>query len=132
MNSYWRSNDDVEIWHLWWNKKGILPSSRSVSTTVWLYHVDVNKIQGEKGRWGKHKNTVSFIEQILPTALNKTASQLRHSVHCWGSKNEWIKRYSNDSNTRIHECWLTSKNLHSSATCRNWMVSKINDKSDSQ
>ena len=35
--------DRIEIWYLWWNKIGFLPSCGCVSTTVCMYHLDVNK-----------------------------------------------------------------------------------------
>ena len=40
----------IEIWSLWQNKTGILPSCSSVITTVWHYHLDFNKTLEENAR----------------------------------------------------------------------------------
>ena len=42
-----------------------------VSTTVWLHHLDFNKMSGEKARWKLHKDAA----QILKRAPYKTAAE---------------------------------------------------------
>ena len=44
----WQANEHMEIWFLWKNKKGILQNRCRVSTTVWLYDLEVKRTIGEK------------------------------------------------------------------------------------
>ena len=52
---------------------GILPSCSHVSTTVWLHHMNSNKMFGGKDTWKLHKNAIRCSKQILEAALHKTA-----------------------------------------------------------
>ena len=47
VDCYWKDNDQMEIWSLWWKEKTrILPSCHRVNTIVWLQ--DFNETTGEK------------------------------------------------------------------------------------
>ena len=101
----------------------ILPSCSHVSATVWLHHLDSNKMLGEKARWELHKVAMCCFEQILETALYKTAAVRSLTSHltnqpgkknktCWRSKNElvllWTPTHRNTSvgqpvKTYIHQ-----------------------------
>ena len=43
--------------------------------TVWLHHMDFNKMLGEKARWELHKDAAYSFEQILEAAPYKTVVQ---------------------------------------------------------
>ena len=45
----------------------------SISTTVWMHHLDSNETCGEKARWELNENAVYSFEQILEATLYKTA-----------------------------------------------------------
>ena len=51
LDHYWQVIDDMEVWYLWQNKMWFLPRCGSFSTTVWMYHLDTNKMHVEKARW---------------------------------------------------------------------------------
>ena len=52
----------------------ILPNSSCLHTTVWIHHVNVNEMHGEKTRWELHKNTSHCLEQILEVTLPQNCS----------------------------------------------------------
>ena len=60
---------------------GFLPSCGYVNTTVWMHHVDANKIHGEKAKWEPHKNATCCFEQILKATLHKTAAKRPLTSH---------------------------------------------------
>ena len=62
--------------HLYWNKMGFLPSSSPVNTTVWMYHIDTNKMHGEKARWELQKKATCCFELIQEATPHKTAVAL--------------------------------------------------------
>ena len=47
----------------------LIPSC--VNTTVWMHHMDTNKMHREKARGELHKKAMSYLEQILETTPNK-------------------------------------------------------------
>ena len=53
---------------------GFLPSCGCVNTTVWIYHMDVNKMHKEKARWELNKNATFCFEQVLEATPHKTAT----------------------------------------------------------
>ena len=46
---------------------GFLSSCGCVNATVWMHNMDANKMHREKARLKLHKNSTSYIEQILNT-----------------------------------------------------------------
>ena len=77
----------------------IFLSYGSVNTTVWMHHIDANKIYEEKARWELHKNTIGCFEQILEATPYKAAAVwlltshpttqvrwVRHAEYCSRSK----------------------------------------------
>ena len=83
-----------------WNKS--FPSCGSVNTTVWMYHVDTNKMHWEKARWELYMNAMCCFEQKLEATPHKKAAvwpptskpiQVRWTKnveHCWRSKDKLI------------------------------------------
>ena len=74
---------------------GFLPSCNCVGTTVWMHHMNANKMRGEKTRWDIHKNAICGFEQILEATPHKTAAVYpftshltNHAGHCWRSKDK--------------------------------------------
>ena len=58
--------------------KAKTPSSCSrVSTTAWFHEYDTDEVLGWKDRWESHKAAGCSIEQILETALYKTAQRIK-------------------------------------------------------
>ena len=53
---------------------GILPNCSSVSTTVWLHHLNLQKTLREKSRWELNKDAVYCFEQIQEASPYKTAA----------------------------------------------------------
>ena len=53
----------------------ILSSCSCVHTTIWMPHMDTNKMHREKGRWELHKNDVHCLKQILKATLARLAVQ---------------------------------------------------------
>ena len=47
------------------DKIGFLSSCDCVFTTIWMHHMDTNKIHGQKTRCVLHKNATCCFEQIL-------------------------------------------------------------------
>ena len=42
-----------------------------VSTTIWIHHLDTDKIHEEKAKWELHKNATCCFGQILEAEPNK-------------------------------------------------------------
>ena len=89
-----------------------------------MHYVDANKMHKEKVSWELHKNAACCLEQILETALHKTAAVLPSASHLinHSSKTDKTcgallkklgqthKRYFLvDTCTWICQYWLTSK-----------------------
>ena len=55
---------------------GILLSCSHVSTTVWLHHLDSNKMPEVKACWELHKTVVCCFEQILEAVVLPLTSHL--------------------------------------------------------
>ena len=53
---------------------GFIPSCGCINTTVWMHHIDTNKTHWEKVKWELHKNTTSYLEQILGATYHETAA----------------------------------------------------------
>ena len=73
------------------------PSCSCIHTTIWMHHMDGNKMHREKAWWELHKNAMSYFEQILEVLtqqnnISKTIQerQTRHAEHCWRNKDELI------------------------------------------
>ena len=73
VHSYWQVISCLQIWFLWWNKIGFLPSCGCINTTVWMHHLDAHEMHGEKARLELHKNNMYCFEQIPEATLHKTA-----------------------------------------------------------
>ena len=118
--------------------KQILSSCSYVSSSaLWLYHLDSNEMFRVKTRWELHKNARNKSwkqhpakpQLCSPLTLNSQTNQVRqrrHAEHSWISKDKLISdvTQSVDSYTWTHQCWLTSKDLHTLTLCRNWMQSR--------
>ena len=37
----------MEVWFIWWSKKGPVQSCGCVDTTVWMHHVNARKMHGK-------------------------------------------------------------------------------------
>ena len=70
----WKSNlaDDI--------KRSFFLSSGRV-TTIWMHQMDADWLYGEKARWQLHKNTTSYIEQILGAISHKAAAVRPPATH---------------------------------------------------
>ena len=115
------------------NPLGTVPRARITIgitvTTVWMHYMDANKMQGVKARWELHKNDTCYFKQILETTPTKnkmcTASYLQSqklsktNKTCGTLLEKWCS--SMDPYTLTCLCWLTSKNLFTSALCRHRM-----------
>ena len=77
------------------------PASGRVNSTIWMHHIDADWAYWEKARRELHKNSTSYIEQILEATSHKTTTArpptsylLSHPNktvrHCWRSKDELI------------------------------------------
>ena len=53
---------------------GFISGCVCVNTTVWMYHMDANKMQGEKVRWELPMNVTSYFEQILEATPHETTA----------------------------------------------------------
>ena len=77
---------------------GFFPSIGSVTTTVWMHHMDTNKTHIEITRWELYQKATSYFEKMREGKPHKTAvvrplsSYLKThpSKICWRSKNELI------------------------------------------
>ena len=110
--------------------------------TVWMHHIDTNKMHGEKARWKLCKNAAYCLEQILEAAPHKTATvwsptsyltnhlsktnktcetllEKQRQTHKW--------RFLMDSYTYTV---LTSKDLLTSTLCRHRMQPRGSARSD--
>ena len=45
-----------------------------INTTVWMHHLDGNKIFAKKATWELYKNAMCYFEQILEATPHKTAA----------------------------------------------------------
>ena len=57
-----------------YNKRRYLPRCNYVNTTVWMHHKDANKTHRIKASWEPHKNTPSYLKQILEATPHKTTA----------------------------------------------------------
>ena len=83
-------------------RKGILSTGSYVSTTVWLHHLDINKILRKNARLELHKYAVlknpgsftlkdkQLYSHLLSILKSIQVSQARHAEYCWWSKDEVI------------------------------------------
>ena len=51
-----------------------LPSYNCAHTTIWMHHVDINKMHRKKARWKLHKIVECSLEQILQACPYQTAA----------------------------------------------------------
>ena len=58
-----------------------LPGSSRVDTTVWIHHLDANKMAGEKAQQQLHKNVASNIEQVLAATPHKAPTKWPPTSH---------------------------------------------------
>ena len=78
----------MQVWSIWQNKTGLIPSRGCVKTIVWMHHTAANK-KREKARWELHKNAISYLEQILEATLHETRAVQPHTSHL---KNIQVRR----------------------------------------
>ena len=112
---------------------GILPSFSYVSTIVWLHHLNITEVLGEKSRWNLHKNAACCFEHFLKATPRKTPSVQSPTTYltnypskadktCCTLLRSGDELISNvflwTSSHGTHQGCLTSKDLHSSALCR--------------
>ena len=57
------------------------PRNFMVNTTVWMHHMDVYKLLGEKARWELHKNSTCYFEQIPQATPHKIATIWPFTAH---------------------------------------------------
>ena len=50
-----------------------------VNTTVWMHHVDTNKMHLENARGKLRKNATNYVEQLIGAKLNETAAPQKPS-----------------------------------------------------
>ena len=115
------------------HKTEILPSCNRVCTIAWMHHQDSNEALWTEARLEPHKDAEFCFRQILEATRNKTTAVRTLTAYltnhpgkttktCWvllekqGQIHE--QRSSVDSDTLLHQCWLTSENLHTSTLCR--------------
>ena len=115
----------------WINPRSSTPQNSSYKAT----YISSHKMLEEKACWGLHKDAACYFEKILEIAPHKTAfvqslifhlanhsSQMNKTY--WKSKDELISNSFLWDPTQNPQCWLTGKNLLSSALCRHWMLSR--------
>ena len=57
------------------------PSSGRVNSTIWMHHMDADKLYREKAKRELRKNALRYIEQILEAASHKTAAVRSPTSH---------------------------------------------------
>ena len=97
---HWQVIDHMKIWTIRWNTAGFLLGYSCIQTTVWMHHINVNKIRSEKARWERYKNAIGCPESNIHkiAAVRPPISHLksnpikrtRHAEHCWKSKGKLI------------------------------------------
>ena len=80
--------DHVVIWSIRWNKTGFFPSCGCVNTTVWMHHMDANKMHREKSRWELLSNARNYLEQILEGTSHKTTAVRPLTFHLKNHQNK--------------------------------------------
>ena len=133
---YWQIINHMEIWPIWWNKAGVLPSCSYFHITIWVHHIDANKTHWEKANWELHKNATCYFEQILeaiPCKTEAVRSPISHLTNhpsktnkIYGAlleKQGWTHKWCSliDSYIWTYQCSRTSKDLLTSAPCRHRM-----------
>ena len=71
-----------------------------------------------KATWELYRNAACCFEQILEATPHKTAAVRPLTSHLANHPSKMKKTYW------AHQCWLTSKDLHSSALCEHWVQSR--------
>ena len=68
----WKSNlSDKVKWNFF---QATVVSADSTDTTVWMHHMDADKMPREKARCELHKNAMSHTEQILETTHHESTA----------------------------------------------------------
>ena len=133
MDCYGQVIDYIKIWSLRWNKRRILLSCCHVSKITWLHHLE-KKLNGNYTRilhavlnksWKQHFTRQKLYCHLSLISHTNQVRQARHTGYC--SKK---RHFPMDSDTRQKQCEPTSKNLHSSALCKQWILSRGLAKSD--
>ena len=70
---------------------GFLSSCSYVHTTIWMHHIDTNKMHREKATWELHKNDACHLEQILEVKPHKTAAVSPLTSHLTNHRNKTNK-----------------------------------------
>ena len=85
--------NQMEIQFIWLKKTGSFSSDVWVNTTVWMHHMETNKMHKEKERWKLHKNVTSYFEQILETTSHKTVAVQPLTSHLKNHPSKMNKTY---------------------------------------
>ena len=88
MDCYQLVIDQMEVRPIQSNKTQFLPSSSYVNSVVKMHHIDADKTQREKARRELHKNTTTYIEQILETTSHETAVLRPPTSYLWNHLNK--------------------------------------------
>ena len=78
--------------------------------------------------WKQHSTKQQLYSHLPPISPTIQVRQARHAGHCLKSKDKLIMDYY----TVTHQCWLTCKDLHTSALCGHKMLSRRLTKSIKQ
>ena len=109
---------------------GFFTSCDCVDTTLWMHHMNADKMHREKTSWELHNNATSYFEQILEATPHETtvvrpltshlknhSSKINKICRALLEKQDWIHKwcFSMDPYTWTCQCWLTSTNIFTSA-----------------
>ena len=71
--------------------------------------------------WKQHSTKQQLYSHLPPITQVR---QTRHVEHCWRRRDGLISNILIWTPTHTYQCWLTSKNLHSSALWGHWVLSR--------
>ena len=120
MNCYQQVVNCIEIWSLWWNETGFLPSCDCQYDCM---DIPPGCLQNTRRKSLMRSTQECCFEQILEATPHKTASKTNQT--CWPllkMLGQTYKQYFlKDSYTWMCQGWPTSKGLYISAICRDWI-----------
>ena len=99
VDCYWQVIEHMVDWSIRENKTWFLPSVSCIHTTIWMHHIDVNKMHRAKAKRELHKNTVCCLEQIPEVTPYKTADVRSLTSHLTDKTNKTCKGITGEAKT---------------------------------